>query len=127
MRLPGLHLCLGASLFTMLLACSSCNSNIRFSHGDISFINVETLDDRAVLKQVKSRSFLQCCMECVSSENCTGAAYRDGECNFIDVTAAGTSLAKLQDVSGNYKVMHKRPRPILAGKKAFYFEIKTNI
>ena len=106
MRRPGLNLYLGASLFTMLFACSSCNSNIRFSQGDISFINVETLDGRPVLEQVKSRS-LQCCMECVSSENCTGAAYRDGKCSFIDVTASGTSLAKLQDVSGNYKVMHK--------------------
>ena len=102
---------MGGSKLRVLL-CVICDMSLfvgilcaTWSYGDVSFIRSESLDNGAVLKQMKSRSFVECCTECVSSENCTGAAYRDGECNLIDVAAAEPSLVEAEDASDNYQVM----------------------
>ena len=95
-----------------ILLCVICDMSLfvgilcdTWSYGDVSFIRRESLDNEAVLKQVKSRSFVECCTECVSLDNCTGVAYRDGECSIIDVAAAEPSLVEAEDASDNYQLM----------------------
>ena len=46
-----------------------------------------------------------------SYQGCNDVAYRDGECNFIDVTAASPSFVEGDDVPGNYQIIHFAAHP----------------
>ena len=76
-----------------------------WSYADSFFITDTSFVRSSVMTQLKSRSFLQCCTKCDVSEGCIGVAYRAGECNLINGTAALNSFVQGDGSVDDFKVM----------------------
>jgi hypothetical protein len=116
------------------LALGDSNYCESWSYTDVLFIKATSLASSAVLDRVASRSFLQCAAkcgayrvrvdECGAVQGCSGVAFRDGECSFLDGTAAQGFVTP--DGSGDdYKVMVYKTDA--DGQVRLYFYLYLNI
>ena len=76
-------------IFIIFFGSAECDT---WSYGNVSLIMGSSLDPSAVLEKTMSRSIVECSTKCLDISGCSGVAFRDGECSFINVALAEPSF-----------------------------------